>query len=202
MQPKGTPMNDIRWDQTRNSEIPRKYTCGHLGKFAPAHQHYLAIPLDASNTQHRHIFICPNCDQPTYFPSEYGPQVPGAPFGNDVAHLPYGVEQLYREARRCMTIEAHAAAVLLCRKILMHVAVGVGADGGQNFTEYLDYLNSRGYLTTQNKGWVDHIRQKGNNANHKIDPLYRKDAEDLINFTEMLLRLVYEFPTKAPARVR
>src|SRR6516164_11034221 len=69
----------------------------------------------------------------------------------------------------------------------------------KTFTEYLDHLNNHGYLTPKNKNWVDHIRKKGNDANHTIDPIFQHEAETLITFLEMLLRLTYEFPGKMPA---
>ena len=39
-------------------------------------------------------------------------------------------------------------------------------------------------------------RKKSNEANHEISLMDTKDAEDLITFTEMLLKFVYEFPGK------
>jgi len=43
---------------------------------------------------------------------------------------------------------------------------------------------------------VDHIRQKGNEANHEIKVMTAQDARDLVSFLEMLLKFVYEFPAK------
>src|SRR5262249_12971361 len=97
-----------------------------------------------------------------------------------------------------MTVNAFTAAVLLCRKILMNIAVSKGASEGQQFIEYVEYLEKKGYVPPDGKQWVDHIRQKGNEATHQIKPMWRPDGEDLIRFTEMLLRFVYEFPARLP----
>jgi hypothetical protein len=43
---------------------------------------------------------------------------------------------------------------------------------------------------------VDHIRDKGNDANHEIDLMGREDAEQLIKFSEMLMRIMYEYPAE------
>jgi len=43
---------------------------------------------------------------------------------------------------------------------------------------------------------VDHIRTKGNEANHEIRLMGRQDAEELVTFVEMLLKFIYEFPSK------
>jgi hypothetical protein len=45
---------------------------------------------------------------------------------------------------------------------------------------------------------VDYIRTKGNEANHEITIMSDEDAKDLITFSEMLLKFVYEFPAKVP----
>lgn len=84
--------------------------------------------------------------------------------------------------------------MLCCRKLLMHIAVGKGADEGRNFVEYVEYLSSKGYVPPDAKNWVDHIRTKGNEANHQIVIMSEEAARDLMAFAEMLLKLVYEFP--------
>jgi len=45
---------------------------------------------------------------------------------------------------------------------------------------------------------VDHIRKKGNEANHEIILMDKKDAENLITFIEMLLKVIYDFPARIP----
>jgi hypothetical protein len=95
-----------------------------------------------------------------------------------------------------MTVNSFTSAVLTCRKLLMHIAVEKGAPTGQNFLEYVEYLSQKGYVPPDGKGWVDYIRKKGNEANHEIKIMSPTDAEDLITFSEMLLKFIYEFPAK------
>src|SRR5947209_9271182 len=83
---------------------------------------------DRKGAQSR-IYFCSNCGQPTYF-DEVGRQFPGAKFGNSVQYLPRDIEQIYGEARGAMSAQAYTPAVLACRKILMNVAVGLGAKPG------------------------------------------------------------------------
>jgi hypothetical protein len=116
--------------------------------------------------------------------------------GDDVHGLSSEVGALYDEARICTSGGAYTAAVLTCRKILMHVAVDKGADTNQKFKKYVEYLAEKNYIPYDGRGWVDHIREKSNEANHEIKVMGKEDAEDLINFTEMLLRLGYEFQGK------
>lgn len=54
----------------------------------------------------------------------------------------------------------------------------------------------KGYVPPNGKEWVDHIREKGNEATHEIQMMTREDAQDLITFLEMLLKFMYEFPVK------
>ena len=44
------------------------------------------------------------------------------------------------------------------------------------------------------KKWVDAIRQKGNEANHEIHLMGEKDARNIVRFSEMLLRFIYDMP--------
>ena len=76
----------------------------------------------------------------------------------------------------------------------MHIAVAKGAPVGKNFIEYVEYLTANHYVPPDAKGWVDHIRTKGNEANHEIVISSKTDAQELISFLEMLLKVIFEFP--------
>jgi Domain of unknown function (DUF4145) len=76
----------------------------------------------------------------------------------------------------------------------MHIAVNKWAKEGLKFIEYVEYLATNHLIPAWSEEWVDHIREKWNEANHEILIMGKQDAEDLISFSEMLLKLVYEFP--------
>ena len=76
----------------------------------------------------------------------------------------------------------------------MHIAVSKGAEENKSFASYVDYLSDNNYVPPDAKAWIDHIRKKGNEANHDINIMPKEDAEELISFIEMLLKLIYEFP--------
>jgi hypothetical protein len=79
------------------------------------------------------ISICPHCNEPTYLSAD-GRQVPGPAFGGTVAHISSeDVSALYDEARNCMKVNAFTAAVMCCRKLLMHIAVSEGAEENKSF---------------------------------------------------------------------
>jgi len=81
----------------------------------------------------------------------------------------------------------------------MNIAVAQGAKEGLKFIEYVEYLANNGYIPPNGKTWVDHIRRKGNEATHEISLMTQTDAEELVSFVEMLLKFVYEFPSRVPS---
>jgi hypothetical protein len=91
-----------------------------------------------------------------------------------------------------MGVGAFTAAELICRKLLMHIAVDKGAKAGETFIAYLNFLEKAGYVTPPMKGWVDLIRQHGNLATHELPAPDQQQAESTVMFTAELLRLVYE----------
>lgn len=80
----------------------------------------------------------------------------------------------------------------------MHIAVEQGATEGLSFVQYIDYLSGQGFVPPNGKHWVDHIRKKGNEANHEIVLMNPQDGKELILFIEMLLKFIYEFPNLVP----
>ncbi len=181
----------MAWSQWQNLNS-RQFRCGHCSSLVGSSLGFV------HQSGQRFIYVCPHCDQPTYFDHTNKP-LPGVPFGSPVGHLPADIEALYNEARQCTSASSYTAAVLLCRKLLMNLAVSLKAKTGEPFVFYVEYLAANGYVPPNGKGWVDHIRKKGNEATHEIVLMQQRDAEDLIGFTEMLLKFIYEFPAKVPA---
>jgi hypothetical protein len=182
----------INWQQL-GSQSSRRYTCGHCGSPLASERGWQAHHPQAG-TPVAWIYICHLCNNPTYFDPEKK-QIPGCAFGDTVADIPdESVRILYDEARNATAAGCHTAAVLSCRKLLMHIAVAKGAAEGENFISYVEYLAAKNYVPPDAREWVDQIRAKGNEANHQIVIMSREDAEELISFSEMLLKLIYEFP--------
>jgi len=97
-----------------------------------------------------------------------------------------------------MACGAFTAAAMIARKILMNVALSLGSGVRDSFKSYVDWLAENGHVTPRSKGWVDHIRDKGNEANHEIPQVTKKDAENVIVFLEMLLKTNFEYPDRVP----
>lgn len=185
---------DIQWHGTA-AIGSLSFTCGHCGYVVASEKGYFSNkPLEG---QQARIYICPHCARPSFF--HLKKQIPEIAAGNDVQHVPKDVDALYREARNSVGASAYTASVLTCRKLLMNIAVSQGAKDGLSFIEYVNYLADHGFVPPHGKGWVDHIRKKGNEATHEIVLMGREDALELISFIEMLLKFIYEFPAKVPA---
>ncbi len=175
------------------------FVCGFCNTTVSSVNGYKLSQLgDGSGPQIGGIYICPNCGGPTFFAPDKQ-KFPSPAIGKAVQYLPQALNELYEEARRCSGQNCYTAAVLLCRKMLMNIAVEQGASEGLKFIEYVTYLSDKGYVPPNGRHWVDHIRKKGNEATHEIALMREGDARELLGFLEMLLRFIYEFPKMVPA---
>ena len=182
------------------STIPsRNYICGHCGNDITSNLGYYLRTRNVLGYNGRgFIYICHKCNKPTYI--AHDEQVPGATYGKTFDKEIFKNEivyELYEEARKCMMINAYTSVGMCCRKLLMHIAVECGADENMKFIEYVDYLNDNGYVPVNSKSWVDIIRSKGNDANHKIIILNETDAKQLIIFIQNIITMIYEMPYQA-----
>lgn len=187
------------WYQIQNIEAAT-YICGFCGDKVSSDKGYGASSMpDGSGRPDACIRICPSCKGPTLF-TVRGQRFPANPPGNTVSNVPEDLNKLYTEARSSATVGAYTGAVMLCRKMLMNIAVEEGAEEGKAFTSYVEYLADKGFVPPKGKTWVDYVRQRGNEANHEIQLMGEQDAVALITFIEMLLRFIYEFPNKVPSQ--
>lgn len=159
------------------------YTCGHCNRNVTG--------IVTSYYGQIRWMLCPGCLDASVL-SKDGLLFPSAPFGPVIEGLPDAVNSAYREARMCLAVNGFTACELVCRKILMHVAVEKGAAPGDSFNSYLTFLADQGYITTPMKGWVELIRKHGNQSTHKLSSPDKDRAESTLMFTAELLRLIYE----------
>lgn len=129
---------------------------------------------------------------------------PGALPASAVSNLPSDVATAWTEARRAHSVGAYTAAEIMCRKILMHLAVDVaGSAPGKSFVEYVNDLEAENYIMAGLKPVVDQIRNRGNKANHELPASTEQESITTITITQHLLSGVYELPalttSSAPA---
>lgn len=184
-----SPIHTINWEEIQ--ELPSKhYKCGFCGQSLSSNKGYSATAngrFDAIN-----IYVCHHCNFPTCF-FYNGKQYPGSKPGNPVEFLPSEeVEELFNEAKLCYTVAAYTAVVMCCRKLLMNIAVNKNAEPGKSFISYVEYLDEKGFIPPAGKDWVNKIKDLGNEANHQIRSKIKADADLILGFTELLLKIVYE----------
>lgn len=164
-------------------------TCGYCEKA-------VAAELVAGNSTISSVawLRCPSCYEGSV-KSTRGRVYPSTPSAASVDHLPDDVATAWEEARISHGAGAYTASEIMCRKILMHLAVDVAnAPSGKNFTEYIDCLDSARYIVPGWKPVVDAIRKRGNVANHDLPASTDREALTTLKLTEQLLRIVYETP--------
>lgn len=185
----------IHWGSTK--QVPSEsWTCGYCGERTAMNVGWTGTDEDANGAEVR-ARPCGGCGRPTFFPPG-GFALPRPLPGHSVASLPKDVEGLHNEARRATMAQAYTGAVMCCRKILMNVAVGCGAESPKNFAVCVKFLLDKGHLPATAAGWVDYIRDLGNDANHEIALMNESQAIHVLALTEQLLRNVYELPAMVP----
>lgn len=142
--------------------------------------------------------LCPECQEGSVKLKD-GSVFPSAPAGASVAGLPGDVAQAWREVRTTHAVAAYTASEIMCRKILMHIAVDkASAKEGKTFVEYVDALDKAGFIAPGLKPVVDIVRTRGNGANHELPASNEQDSIRTLKITEHLLHTMYELPSLAP----
>lgn len=104
----------------------------------------------------------------------------------------------WEEVRSCLSVGANSAAVMMCRKLLFHIAVAHGLpekdgkDRAPSFYAAVEHLETEEIITKKMRPWVDRIKDVGNGQNHEIQPIESGEAMDVARFTQKLLELAFE----------
>src|SRR6476660_7040889 len=95
---------------------------------------------------------CPLCGEISAR-SKQGVVCPPPTDRQPVQHLPLDVDSAWREAVDAFNAGAFTAAEIMCRKILMHVAVDVAkSPEGQNFVQYIKRPRQQGIRCDRPQG--------------------------------------------------
>jgi hypothetical protein len=138
------------------------------------------------------IFICPNCNAPTIVDDGNKNVLLPLP-GIEINKLPENIKILYSEIRKCIQSGCFNGAIILMRKLIMHIAVEEGDKVGKTFEQYIDFLCNNGIVPKKSKNKADSVRRLGNSANHEIENRTPGEAQACFEFIELLLKVNYEF---------
>jgi len=120
---------------------------------------------------------------------------PGPLPAEDIPNLPDDVKGAWTEARRAYSVGAHTASKIMCRKILMHLAVDkAGSAPGRSFVDYINDLQAQNYIMAGLQPVVDQVRSRGNKANHELPASTQHEALVTLTITQHLLIGVYQLP--------
>lgn len=175
-----------------------KYHCGFCGAKVSS---ILGLQHNQYNQRMTAFFdvrLCPNCKYATNFyvyENDIRFQVP-IPVPGESFHPTKEEEDLslivdlYNEARIAMSQGSASCAVLMFRKILMHIALEQNAKHG-GFESYCNYLKDNGIVSKPQFQMLDRIKQAGNAENHEIRQATDAEARDLIELVTALIKSIY-----------
>lgn len=189
-------MIKLGWQQWQSSStlMPREYTCGYCGNQVGSDKGY----FNNTYSKKAYIYLCSTCGQPTFFDTQDN-QLPGPLIGRSINHLPENVKALYKEMRDDVRNGSYTSAILLGRKLIMHLAVDVAkASEGETFVKYVEHLKASGYIPPNADKALEYMRKLGNEKNHEIKVGSKEEAEKVIKFVEMLLIFMYEVANEYP----
>ena len=183
------------WEPIRKRDIAAKtITCPYCGVRVQASSTTRIVDTATGAIKYQ-IYKCPECFMPVIIglDGKIIPQSQLLPY-EDVRFLPANVEKLYNECRKCFLNECYHSVIMVSRTLLMYIAVDKGADAGKTFAEYINYLETNGFIGSQNKAWVDKIRKIGNKYTHEMGMATQEDSDKVIVFIKQLLGNLYEMP--------
>lgn len=189
------------WDPHHGTKA---YVCGWCGRSVSTstglykHEEWMSIDSIGPflpNRRTTDIRVCPECWVGTTFLDEKL-QLPAAVNGDNLDPSDKGEEvemivSLYNEARVALSRRAPSCAVLMFRKLLMHIAVHQGAKIGLKFVQYVDYFKDENVVGKPQHEILDRIKDAGNIENHQIVRATPEQAEDLLDLATLLIRSVY-----------
>ena len=160
------------------------------------------------DTEYRWM-VCQDCCGASIavaYDDEWATIYPPRPSGRQIENLPTDVMKMWEEANLTYSVGAYTSAALMCRKIVFAAAVRCGLpeknDRGwaPKFEECVNFLVNEGILTQRIKdSWADSIRLWGNAATHELNSVRQSTAMKAIEFTQMILRMAFEFEGNANA---
>ncbi|WP_157931784.1 DUF4145 domain-containing protein [Mycobacteroides abscessus] len=161
----------------------------------------VAVRSDYTQTHHS-VVQCPDCTNLTIIQHTGPNEGPGVirvfPSDDDTAHsirhLPERVEQYYNDALRVLDAGVPDAAAVQLRRTLEAAAAEFNV-GERTLFKSIEKLIELGYVTTQFRSALNHVRAVGNLGAHASDE--RVDdvkAQHALSFTTQLLRNLFEVP--------
>jgi len=177
------------------------FSCGYCGAHSSSASGFIVDGMNPSTAPK--IRVCANCNQPTFI--RYAVKKGAIVVEEQIPHpqcsyqIEFGEElldSLFGEARRSFEDGSYTSCVMMCRKLLMHIAHDCGSDQkhGKNFADYCDYLKSSHNVHENFFPALDSIRRSGNKANHEIERITEYEASYTMQLMVHLVSNIYHAP--------
>jgi len=109
--------------------------------------------------------------------------------------IPEEIADDFKEAKKCISVEAKKATVTMCRRVLQNVCISKGCDPKTDLVNQIDELEAKRIINPSMKEVAHTIRKIGNwGAHPQDDPLKDvtlDDASELLKFTSEFLDEVF-----------
>lgn len=168
----------------------KRFICGHCGSSVSSDRAYYAT--NNVSAKLASAYLCHDCNRLSLFDDDIV-QVPAPMLGRTIEKLPTDIDKLYNEMRKASADGAYSLVVMGGRKLLMHIAVSLGAAENLKFVQYVTYLEDNHYTPPKSKTWVKVIKDMGNISNHELVLSTQEDAGKIIKFLDLLMTFNYEF---------
>lgn len=126
----------------------------------------------------------------------YPGRVAGRPLLNDVARLPYGVANIYKQTHEAICNKQTILAGIGLRAIVEAVCESQAANG-DNLFKRIDDLVVKGVTTPSGAEILHSIRLMGNSSAHEVLANSEEELTTALEVVEHLLSGVYLIPHKA-----
>jgi hypothetical protein len=184
--------NEYDWDNLSGFSS-RAFICWNCNQKVASQKAYFTIKRAYDGTKYGSlIYICPHCNAPVLIDDKKNEVLLPLP-GIEIKNIPENLKLVYNEIRKCMQNNCINGAIMLMRKLIMHIAVEEGDIEGRKFEQYVDFLCTSGIVPKKSKNKADSVRTLGNSTNHEIENRSLEEAQNCFEFIELLLKVNYEF---------
>jgi len=117
--------------------------------------------------------------------------------------IPEEIADDFKEAKRCVSVEAKKATVTMCRRVLQNTCISKGCNPKSDLINQIDELEAKRIINPSMKEVAHTIRKIGNwGAHPQGDPLKDvtlDDASELLEFTSEFLDEIFVRPSRLSA---
>ncbi len=203
--------------EQKHKHTTKTFRCGHCGNKTLmkviSEGEYTTTFLDDREEKYYHYrdvytLVCPNCEKLNIILEEFNTFDSGYE-GRDTSFLYPHLKELanksretrniintYREARTCLQANLYTSSVVMCRKTMEMLCLYFKIEHPDNLHGKLARMRDEEIIDNKFYEWANHLKSFGNEAVHTSEQFYRKDAEDILDFTYALVEYCIDFNDK------